>query len=82
VNYYNDPASMVDATVAEIRSLEADVLAIEADIRSSTQVTAVFERVVGTFGRLDLWSTMPECRPGSRFSRSPRKNGTWSSTRI
>jgi 3-oxoacyl-[acyl-carrier protein] reductase len=54
VNYYNEPASLVDATVAEIRSLEADVLAIEADIRSSTQVTAMFERVIATFGRLDL----------------------------
>jgi len=54
VNYYNDPASLVDATVAEIRALQADVVAIEADIRSSSQVTAMFERVIGTFGRLDL----------------------------
>ena len=54
VNYYNDPASLVDATVAEIRAVQADVLPIEADIRSSSQVTAMFERVIGTFGRLDL----------------------------
>jgi NAD(P)-dependent dehydrogenase (short-subunit alcohol dehydrogenase family) len=54
VNYYNDPASLVDATVAEIRALQADVLPIEADIRSSSQVTAMFERVIGAFGRLDL----------------------------
>jgi NAD(P)-dependent dehydrogenase (short-subunit alcohol dehydrogenase family) len=54
VNYYNDPASLVDATVAEIRALPADVLPIEADIRSSSQVTAMFERVIATFGRLDL----------------------------
>jgi NAD(P)-dependent dehydrogenase (short-subunit alcohol dehydrogenase family) len=54
VNYYNDPASLVDATVAEIRALQADVLPIEADIRSSSQVTAMFERVIATFGRLDL----------------------------
>jgi NAD(P)-dependent dehydrogenase (short-subunit alcohol dehydrogenase family) len=54
VNYYNDPASLVDATVAEIRALQVDVLPIEADIRSSSQVTAMFERVIGTFGRLDL----------------------------
>jgi NAD(P)-dependent dehydrogenase (short-subunit alcohol dehydrogenase family) len=53
VNYYNDSAS-VDATVAEIRALQADVLPIEADIRSSSQVTAMFERVIATFGRLDL----------------------------
>jgi NAD(P)-dependent dehydrogenase (short-subunit alcohol dehydrogenase family) len=54
VNYYNDPAPVVDATVAEIRALQADVVAIEADVRSSSQVTAMFDRVISTFGRLDL----------------------------
>src|ERR1700681_3534907 len=54
VNYYNDPAAMVDATVAEIRALQVDVLAVEADVRSSSQVSAMFERVTGAFGRLDL----------------------------
>jgi NAD(P)-dependent dehydrogenase (short-subunit alcohol dehydrogenase family) len=62
VNYYNDPESLVDATVAEIRAVQAptqdgvrpEVLAIEADIRSSSQVTAMFERVIATCGRLDL----------------------------
>jgi 3-oxoacyl-[acyl-carrier protein] reductase len=57
VNYFNDSAPMVDATVAEIRSLRSgpnDVLAIEADIRSSAQVTAMFDQVIKTFGRLDL----------------------------
>ena len=54
VNYYNDPAAMVDATMGEIRALQADAFPVEADIRSSTQVTAMFERVIGTFGRLDL----------------------------
>jgi 3-oxoacyl-[acyl-carrier protein] reductase len=58
VNYYNDPASLVDATVAEIRGarggVETDVLPIEADIRSSSQVATMFERVIGAFGRLDL----------------------------
>jgi NAD(P)-dependent dehydrogenase (short-subunit alcohol dehydrogenase family) len=54
VNYYNDPAEMVDATVAEIRAFQAGVLPVQADIRSSSQVTAMFERVINTFGRLDL----------------------------
>ena len=40
VNYYNEPASSVDATMAEIRALQALVengaLCIEADIRSGT----------------------------------------------
>jgi len=58
VNYYNDPAAVVDATVAEIRALQAPaqdgVLHVEADIRSSSQVAAMFDRVISTFGRLDL----------------------------
>jgi len=58
VNYYNDPASLVDAAIAEIRTAQADVptavLPIEADIRSSSQVTAMFDRVISAFGRLDL----------------------------
>src|ERR1035437_4896427 len=59
VNYYNDPAPLVDATIAEIRALPAvalpiDVLPIEADIRSSSQVTALLERLIGAFGRLEL----------------------------
>src|SRR5690349_566270 len=58
VNYYNDPASMVEETIAEIRSLQApggdDVLALQADIRSSLQVTAMFEKAIAAFGHLDL----------------------------
>jgi 3-oxoacyl-[acyl-carrier protein] reductase len=54
VNYYNDPAALVDATLSEIRALGVEVLPIEADIRASNQVAAMFERVVGHFGRLDL----------------------------
>jgi 3-oxoacyl-[acyl-carrier protein] reductase len=56
VNYYNDPSSMVDATVAEIRAAapSIEVLPIEADIRSSSQVAAMFEQVIARFGRLDL----------------------------
>ncbi|HYM75785.1 MAG TPA: SDR family NAD(P)-dependent oxidoreductase [Candidatus Dormibacteraeota bacterium] len=54
VNSYNDPASLVDATMAEIRALQPDSLSVEADIRSSTQVGAMFEKVISTFGHLDL----------------------------
>src|SRR5579863_667036 len=58
VNYSNDPAAMVEETVAEIRALQGpgsnDVIAIEADIRSSAQVAAMFEKVIAAFGRLDL----------------------------
>jgi 3-oxoacyl-[acyl-carrier protein] reductase len=54
VNYYNDPASVAEATVAEIQALGVEVLPIEADIRSSSQVAAMFELVIKRFGRLNL----------------------------
>jgi 3-oxoacyl-[acyl-carrier protein] reductase len=58
VNYFGDPADMVRQTLAEIRAAQAvirdQVLCVEADIRSSLQVKAMFERVVGAFGHLDL----------------------------
>jgi len=53
-NYYNDPAGLVETAMAEIRGLQPDVVPIEADIRSSSQVVAMFQKVIGTFGRLDL----------------------------
>jgi 3-oxoacyl-[acyl-carrier protein] reductase len=58
VNYFNDPAAMVEATLEEIREIQApgqdDVLVVEADIRSSKQVSAMFEQVIRAFGHLDL----------------------------
>src|SRR5882724_6718843 len=39
VNYFGDPAAVVEATVAEIRALGVEVLPVEADIRSSSQVS-------------------------------------------
>jgi 3-oxoacyl-[acyl-carrier protein] reductase len=54
MNYYNDPPLVVDATVAELRALGAEVLPIQADVRSSQQVTVMFEQVIARFGRLNL----------------------------
>jgi NAD(P)-dependent dehydrogenase (short-subunit alcohol dehydrogenase family) len=64
VNYFNDPQPMVDATIAEIRAVGGEVVPVEvppgkvlpirADIRSSSQVAAMFEQVIAAFGRLDL----------------------------
>jgi NAD(P)-dependent dehydrogenase (short-subunit alcohol dehydrogenase family) len=63
VNYYNDPSSVVDAAVAEIRAAQpssADVraafsvLPVQADIRSAAQVNSMFEHVIATFVGLDL----------------------------
>ena len=59
VNYFNDPQPMVDATIAEIRAVARqaggrEVMVVEADIRSSVQVAAMFEKVIAAFGRLDI----------------------------
>ena len=54
VNYFNDPAPTVDAAMAEIRALQPDSIGIQADIRSSAQVTAMFDKVISEFGHLDL----------------------------
>jgi NAD(P)-dependent dehydrogenase (short-subunit alcohol dehydrogenase family) len=53
-NYYNDPASMVDGTMLEIRALQPDSIVVQADIRSSSQVAAMFGKIIDAFGRLDL----------------------------
>ncbi len=54
VNYFNDSQVIVDATMDEIRALQPDSIVIEADIRSSSQVAAMIDKVTGEFGRLDL----------------------------
>jgi NAD(P)-dependent dehydrogenase (short-subunit alcohol dehydrogenase family) len=54
VNYFGDPAAMVEETMAQIRGMQPDCLCIETDIRSSKQVATMFEQVIKTFGQLDL----------------------------
>lgn len=54
VHHFNDSPAIVDATMDEIRALQPDTIVIEADIRSSSQVAAMVDKVTGEFGRLDL----------------------------
>ena len=54
VNYFNDPAPMVDATMAEIHAVQPTCIAVQADIRSSAQVAAMFSDVIAAFDHLDL----------------------------
>jgi 3-oxoacyl-[acyl-carrier protein] reductase len=54
INYFGDPAAMIDATVAEIRTLGVEVLAIEADIRNQIQVADMFQKIMDRFGKLDI----------------------------
>jgi NAD(P)-dependent dehydrogenase (short-subunit alcohol dehydrogenase family) len=54
VNYFNDPADMVNATMAEVRALQPESIVVQADVRSSAQVAAMFETVIAAFGYLDL----------------------------
>jgi NAD(P)-dependent dehydrogenase (short-subunit alcohol dehydrogenase family) len=53
-NYFNDPADMVDATMAEVRAVQPESIVVQADVRSSAQVAAMFETVIAAFGHLDL----------------------------
>lgn len=53
INHYKDSA-LAEATLAELRALGIDAIAIEADIRSPAEVTALFDQVTDRFGRLDL----------------------------
>lgn len=54
VNYYNDPAPTVDATMLEVRALQPDSIVVQADIRSSSQVAAMFDKIIQAFGGLDV----------------------------
>jgi NAD(P)-dependent dehydrogenase (short-subunit alcohol dehydrogenase family) len=54
INYYHDPVPWADGTLAELRGLGVDAIAVEADIRSGAQVAGMFEQAVARFGRLDL----------------------------
>ena len=54
INHYKDPTPLADGTLAELRTLGVDAMAIEADIRSAPQVAGMFQQVVERFGRLDL----------------------------
>ncbi len=54
VNHYDDPPPMVESTMAEICALQPDSFPIQADIRSSSQVAAMFQKAIAAFGRLDL----------------------------
>jgi NAD(P)-dependent dehydrogenase (short-subunit alcohol dehydrogenase family) len=54
INHFNDPVPLADGTLAEIRALGVDAIAVEADIRSAAQVAAMFEEVAARFGALDL----------------------------
>lgn len=54
LNYFDDAPGVVDATMGELRAIRPDCIVIEADIRSSSQVTAMFDKVIREFGRLDL----------------------------
>jgi len=54
VNYFNDPAPMVDAAMAEIHAVQPASIGIQADIRCSAQVSAMFVKVMAEFGHLDL----------------------------
>src|SRR5437763_8025566 len=54
VNYFDDPAPMVEGAMAESRTHQPASIGVQGDIRSTAQVTAMFQKVISEFGHLDL----------------------------
>jgi NAD(P)-dependent dehydrogenase (short-subunit alcohol dehydrogenase family) len=51
---YNSDAAGAESTAAEIRALGRRAPTVQADVSSSAQVDAMFERILAEFGRLDI----------------------------
>jgi glucose 1-dehydrogenase len=65
VNYYSDEPG-AHYTVEEIRKRGRDAVAFKADVSQESQVLAMFEKMVGNFGRLDI------CVPNSALQLNAR----------
>jgi len=53
VNYFGT-AERADATVTELKALGADAIAVKADVRVASDVTAMVDAAVAHFGRIDV----------------------------
>ena len=54
VNYFGT-AERADATMAELRELGVDAMAVQADVRVASDIDAMVEAAVARFGRLDVF---------------------------
>ena len=54
IHYYQNEAAAVD-TLAQVRKLGADGLVVQADVLRPEQITPMFRKVQGEFGKLDIF---------------------------
>jgi pteridine reductase len=52
--HYNSSASPAQKTVAQIKALGSDALAIQADLRQTSQASAIITRAADHFGQVDI----------------------------
>ena len=54
IHYYQNEAAAAD-TLAQVRKLGADGLVVQADVSHPEQITRMFQKVQGEFGKLDIF---------------------------
>src|SRR2546423_11144438 len=54
IHYYQNEAAAVD-TLAQVRKLGSDGLVVQADVCRPEQITRMFRKVQGEFGKLDIF---------------------------
>ena len=54
IHYYQNEAAAAD-TLAQVRKLGADGLVVQADVSHPEQITRMFQKVKGEFGKLDIF---------------------------
>jgi len=54
IHYYQNEAAAVD-TLAQVRKLGSDGLVVQADVLHPEQITQMFRKVQGEFGKLDIF---------------------------
>src|SRR2546421_10929712 len=69
IHYYQNEAAAVD-TLARVRKLGADGLVVQADVLRPEQITQMFRKVQGEFGKLDIF--VSNARPeAAAFFQAP-----------
>ena len=75
VNYVDDDAA-ADAVVEEIRRSGAKAFAHKADVSSEDQVAAMFARMIGEFGTVDILVSNAGLQRDAAFHDMTLENGT------
>ena len=66
IHYYQNEAAAAD-TLAQVRKLGADGLVVQADVLHPEQITRMFHKVQGEFGKLDIFVANARPEAGAFF---------------